>query len=382
MPAESGSSLATVNTMRLRVELVEVVPAVTRVIDVFAGVTLPELHELLQAALGWTDSHLHQFVAGDRRYGVPDDDSWDPEEQDEAAFKLTDLPPRFTYLYDFGDGWAHHVTVLGPGADQPGCVQGSGACPPEDCGGPSGYEQLLKVLADESHPEHLETATWAGVLPDFDLAGTDGLVRLTAGVVPSSVRLILEMTAGGVMLTPGGRLPRAFVQAVQRARPGWHPDRGPARSEDDVHPLAKLRQVLRKAGLLRLSSGVIGPTKIARSDVEVIRRLRRWFANDQFIDILAGNAVASVVAFGPQSSTNLANRVMPTLGRWAVDGRPITARDVVHQLAALQPLLIGLDQVDADWQTWAAGPSARSLLVRATALAAYWGTSSDAEGGA
>ena len=62
-------------TTRLRVTLLEVRPAVFRVIDVPAVSTLPELHELLQAAVGWTDSHLHQFVTGEARYGVPDLDA-------------------------------------------------------------------------------------------------------------------------------------------------------------------------------------------------------------------------------------------------------------------------------------------------------------------
>ena len=83
--------------------MLEVQPTVFRVIDVPAVSTLPELHELLQAAVGWTDSHLHQFVTGEARYGVPDLDTME-DERDEAGVLLSDLPPRFGYLYDFGDG--------------------------------------------------------------------------------------------------------------------------------------------------------------------------------------------------------------------------------------------------------------------------------------
>lgn len=68
--------------------------------------------------------------------------------------QLSALPPRFDYLYDFGDGWTHDVEVLGPGGDAPGCVDGAGTCPPEDCGGPHGYAELLDALADRRHPEH------------------------------------------------------------------------------------------------------------------------------------------------------------------------------------------------------------------------------------
>ena len=155
-------------TTRLRVTLLEVEPVVIRVLDVPATVTLPELHELLQAGIGWTDSHLHQFVTGEVRYGAYDLDAMD-DEHDEAGVLLSDLPGRFSYLYDFGDGWDHDVEVLGPGAGEPGCRYGEGNCPPEDCGGPSGFAELLAVLADPSHEDHrqlrdglvnLSTSTW------------------------------------------------------------------------------------------------------------------------------------------------------------------------------------------------------------------------------
>ena len=68
-----------------------------------------------------------------------------------ATMLLADLGAEFEYLYDFGDGWTHDVEVLGPGGSAPGCVDGHGACPPEDCGGPGGYAELLDVLADPAH---------------------------------------------------------------------------------------------------------------------------------------------------------------------------------------------------------------------------------------
>src|SRR5690349_5823888 len=155
-------------TTRLRITMREVDPAVVRVIDLPAEVTLGELHELFQAALGWTNSHLHQFTADGVRYGVPDPDWDDLQVQDEAAVRLRDLPTRFAYLYDFGDGWEHDVEVLGRGAETPGCVEGTGGCPPEDCGGPPGYEHLRAVLADPGHEEHDQLRKWAGELPSLD----------------------------------------------------------------------------------------------------------------------------------------------------------------------------------------------------------------------
>jgi hypothetical protein len=155
------------------VTLREVTPAVVRVLDVPAVARLPEVHDLLQAGFGWTDSHLHQFIAADALYGMADIDPPE-EERDEQGVPLKNLPERFTYLYDFGDHWDHDVEVLGRGGEQPGCVYGEGTCPPEDCGGSHGYARLLEALADRHHPEHAEMRTWVGArLAGFDQESTD-----------------------------------------------------------------------------------------------------------------------------------------------------------------------------------------------------------------
>jgi len=122
-------------------------------VDVPASCTLADLHDVLQVAVGRTDSHLHQFVAEEASYGVPDRDGWQGQ-RDEAGVRLTDLPGRFIYVYDFGDGWGYKVEVLGSGGGQPGCVDGGDAAPPEDCGGPYGYAELLRALADPEHVDH------------------------------------------------------------------------------------------------------------------------------------------------------------------------------------------------------------------------------------
>ena len=218
-------------------------PTVVRVIDVPSAYTLPELHLALQAAMGWTESHLHQFVADGCRYGVPDGEDWD-DQQDEVGVLLVDLPARFTYLYDFGDGWEHEVEVLGPGGDEHGCPYGEGSCPPEDCGGPGGFADLLAVLADPAHPEHQHLREWTGNrLGAFDQAEADRQVRRMVGEVPGSVRLVLDLAKGGVKLTPGGRLPRRFVRAVQEQRPGWAWSQRPASIEEDLPPLAALHDL-------------------------------------------------------------------------------------------------------------------------------------------
>ena len=363
-------------TTRLRVTLGDVEPPVVRVIDVPATSTLGELHDLLQVAIGWTDSHLHQFVAGDLRYGVPSEDSWDDEERNEATAGLKDLPDRFVYLYDFGDGWEHQVEVLGSGDQQPGCRYGHGACPPEDCGGPGGYERLLAVLADPTleDPDHLRE--WAGELAEFDQHSTDVLVRCTVGEAPESVRIVLDLARRGIKLTPTGRLPRAFVREVQLARPHWGFTERPASSEYDLPALAVLHDLLRRVGLLRLTNGVLRPTRAAANDLDVVRRLRSWFEPQDFTTLLAGHVVAALVAFGAQRNDELAGRLMPFFDwGWSHDGEPVTEEDLRLEIARLTRVLTALDQVETGGRVWRAGPSALTLFPRATALATLWAPS-------
>ncbi|MDQ1305667.1 MAG: hypothetical protein QG671_1499 [Actinomycetota bacterium] len=173
-------------TSRLRVTLREVTPPVVRVLDVPAAATVPELHDLLQVALGWTDSHLHEFQTADGvRYADPRtglDDVVD-DVRDETTATLRDLGGEFVYRYDFGDGWEHDVQVTGPGGPHPGCVGGEGACPPEDCGGPYGYGEFREAFTDPGHPDHDQVRAWAtGWSPTWtetDRQDADTLVRAT-----------------------------------------------------------------------------------------------------------------------------------------------------------------------------------------------------------
>jgi hypothetical protein len=362
-------------TLRVRVTMCEVEPVVVRVLDVPSGVLLPELHQLLQAGLGWTDSHLHQFVADDVSYAMPGLDGFE-EDRDERRVPLRALPVRFRYLYDFGDGWVHEVEVLSAGEQTPGCVSGEGACPPEDVGGAPGYAEFREVLSNPDHPEHDHLRGWAGEWSDgFDLAGTDRFVRQMVGEVPEPARLLLSLAGGGVRLTPGGRLPRALVRQVHEQYPDWYPFGRPASIEDDLPPLAALHEVLRDVGLLRLSKGVLSPTRAAGDEVESVRRLRSWFGpDDGFRSILVGEGVAILVADGPSQPDALAARLFATLGgRWVTgDGEPLTERGTCSQLYRLQSTLVGLNLIVASNGTWTAGPSACWLLYRSTGLAWLW----------
>ena len=146
--------------------------------------SLAVLHEVVQSAMGWSNTHLHEFDIAGRRFGMPDPDGDDRHLTDEAKgklFRLVKRGDRFGYLYDFGDNWAHHLSVdkvipAERGVRYPRCIAGQGACPPEDVGGPWGYEEFQAALSDPSHPEHDERLKWAGGPFDphhFDLEEAD-----------------------------------------------------------------------------------------------------------------------------------------------------------------------------------------------------------------
>ena len=157
----------------LDVRLREIEPAIWRTIEVPGDSSLEDVHFAIQVAMGWTNSHLHQFEISDVQYGMVDVDEAEKLE-DEREHCLQDLAQNgssFVYEYDFGDGWEHDVTVtkVSTVAKPPRsrCVAGARACPPEDCGGPGGYANLLVVLADPKHEEHKSLVTWsAGFEPE------------------------------------------------------------------------------------------------------------------------------------------------------------------------------------------------------------------------
>jgi hypothetical protein len=162
---------ATGRIFQLKVTLQNIKPPVWRRILVDASSTLDQVHEVIQAAFGWWNYHLHEFEIDGTRYGDPDpDDDWGPPTVNERRIRLDTVVTAgstFGYLYDFGDGWSHRVTVekdlpAETGTTVPACIGGRRACPPEDCGGPWGYEHLLEALADPTHPEHRDLTDWLG----------------------------------------------------------------------------------------------------------------------------------------------------------------------------------------------------------------------------
>lgn len=148
-------------------------PQIWRRVLVSEQTTLHQLHWIIQGAMGWTNSHLHQFIVDEEYYSQPEwglgESGAEFHNEKKTTLQQLALKPKegFGYEYDFGDTWAHIIKVekLMPaqtGVRYPVCMDGKRACPPEDCGGVWGYEDFLKAVRNPRHPEHEEMLEWAG----------------------------------------------------------------------------------------------------------------------------------------------------------------------------------------------------------------------------
>jgi len=173
-PVAKKSRKAAQTVYQFKITLLRSQPPIWRRIQV-SNCTLDKLHEHIQTAMGWTNSHLHHFKVGDQLFSDPTltEDSYDEEYEDSTSTKLSDILPktgdgfRFVYEYDFGDSWDHEVLFEGcvppePGRSYPACVEGARACPPEDVGGTYGYADFLKAIRNPKNKEHDEMREWAG----------------------------------------------------------------------------------------------------------------------------------------------------------------------------------------------------------------------------
>ncbi|NJN30325.1 MAG: plasmid pRiA4b ORF-3 family protein [Synechococcales cyanobacterium RM1_1_8] len=154
---------------QLKVTLQQIRPPIWRRLLVRSSTKLNELHEIIQQAMGWGNYHMHSFSIHNRDYGVLDPDWGMDDMEDETRVTLAKVVPgekfRFRYMYDFGDGWDHEILVekvlpLDAKLTYPTCIKGKRACPPEDCGGPWGYEELIGIMGDPQHPEYEERLDW------------------------------------------------------------------------------------------------------------------------------------------------------------------------------------------------------------------------------
>lgn len=325
----------TAQGFRVRVDLLRTKPPVWRRIEVPGDITLPRLHDVLQAAMGWTDSHLHRFRMGNDRNAPEFLTQFDLDEGDtgmlEDDVRLDQIVAaqgdRLWYDYDFGDGWEHVLRVeevLETPPKTPTCRAGKLACPPEDCGGVWGYDELARWVRSEYddalRPEVFDSAeegrAWlpVGWHPDvFGLEETNELIAAVAAdpapvtdelasllelsrnrgsrnlrdalahpashgstevsahaaaAITEPFGLLLDAIGNGTTLTSAGYLRPADVEQIaQRAGivDWWI---GKANREDLTWPVANIRATARALGLISVRKGRIAPTQAARRCME------------------------------------------------------------------------------------------------------------------
>ncbi|HEY3376406.1 MAG TPA: plasmid pRiA4b ORF-3 family protein [Armatimonadota bacterium] len=177
---------------QLKITLKYLSPPVWRRVLVKSNITLEKLHYIIQAVMGWHNSHLHEFETSDgERYGsaTGNDDMFGMHVKSEKRAKLgavlTEEKQRLVYTYDFGDDWEHAVVLekilpADPGQRYPVCVKGKRATPPDDVGGLPGYITFLEALADPKHEDHEMYAEWIGHAFDpeaFDIEEANAALR-------------------------------------------------------------------------------------------------------------------------------------------------------------------------------------------------------------
>ncbi|WP_163553978.1 plasmid pRiA4b ORF-3 family protein [Candidatus Frankia alpina] len=187
---------------QLRVTLLEVgPPPVWRRVHVPSRATLADLHRVLQAVMGWEDYHLHSFETGWDRYGHQGE-----AETVALAAVLPTVGGRLAYVYGFGDHWLHEVELEkihrpAPRVRYPRCTAGRGACPPEDSGGPHGYDDLQRALRSrkgwryQHAREHFGRGRWDPAA--FDLTATDAALDDLRPPLPEPTTTVVSPGAAG-----------------------------------------------------------------------------------------------------------------------------------------------------------------------------------------
>ena len=319
-----------VRGFRVRLDLHGAKPPVWRRLELPGDLSLPRLHAVIQAAMGWSNSHLHRFRTGSDHRSPYFVTSFDLDEGDEGTLEdgvrldqlLAGTGDELWYEYDFGDGWEHKLVVEAVLDEAPSlarCTVGRMACPPEDCGGLGGYEELAAWVRSgydddvlpqgfedaehghnwlplEWHPDHFdveETNAALAIAVAEPVAVTSELTDLAEQLDHRGIRLLrevlgrpishgptevteaeavrltetyrtfLDVIGDGVTLTAAGYLPPSVVEQVAE-RTGisewWI---GKANREDLTYPVADIRTTARALGLARVRKGRLSPTAAA-----------------------------------------------------------------------------------------------------------------------
>lgn len=160
---------------QIQISLNQFKPKIWRRLLIQSNLSLADFHKVIQTAMGWTNSHLHQFIKNrtfyTKRY-PGDDDLWDEMDNvDYVDMTISDLlkkeKEKIIYEYDFGDSWQHEIVLEKIETDDkktkyPLCLTGKRNCPPEDCGGVWGYGEMLEILKQPDHEEYESYIEWLG----------------------------------------------------------------------------------------------------------------------------------------------------------------------------------------------------------------------------
>jgi Plasmid pRiA4b ORF-3-like protein len=166
--------------IQLKITLKGTKPPIWRRVLVKDDTTLAKLHGIIQTAMGWENCHLHSFGINGTEFAEPIKGERYVTGENSLKYKLKDLliapKQKFSYEYDFGDGWNHDIVVekfleVDPNLKYPTCIAGKMCCPPEDCGGVWGYSNIVAAMADKNHPERKEYLEWLGA--EFDAEAFD-----------------------------------------------------------------------------------------------------------------------------------------------------------------------------------------------------------------
>ncbi len=161
----------------LKIEMMEIEPMIWRRFVVPAELSLDRLHDVIQIVMGWKDSHQHEFNFGSHRYVENINEEFDDESTllDGAARLSKHMKKKgdnCLYVYDFGESWAHRLTLedanyqLREDDCEVSCIEGERSCPPEDVGGPPGYEEFCKVIKNPRSRQHASMVAWStGIQP-------------------------------------------------------------------------------------------------------------------------------------------------------------------------------------------------------------------------
>lgn len=155
---------------QLKISLDHIKPAIWRRFIVDSDIKLPDLHKVIQTIMGWYNSHLHQFRINNKYYSMPNEESIS-EFTDYRKITLnqviTNEKQKFYYDYDFGDGWEHTIILekilpRDNNSKYPVCIDGKRNCPPEDCGGVGGYEDMIEIISNPTKDGYDAMIEWLG----------------------------------------------------------------------------------------------------------------------------------------------------------------------------------------------------------------------------